>query len=79
MRFARAIQVLSRRTKNNPAPHRRTGGGEDRDRGGCAIVEGDVRQSLARKRLIVLDLGSLVAGARSVVNSQEREGGQRDH
>ena len=54
----RTIQVLSRRTKNNPVLIGEPGVGK------TAIVEGDVPEGLKNKRLISLDLSSMVAGAK---------------
>ncbi len=60
----RVIQILSRRTKNNPALIGEPGVGKTAIVEGLAqrIVQGDVPQTLIGKRLLMLDVGSLVAG-----------------
>ena len=60
----RVIQVLSRRTKNNPVLLGEPGVGKTAVAEGLAqaIVNGDVPENLAKKRLMMLDMGSLVAG-----------------
>lgn len=62
----RVIQVLSRRTKNNPVLIGEPGVGKTAIAEGLAqrIVAGDVPESLKHKRLVALDLGAMVAGAK---------------
>jgi len=62
----RVIQVLSRRTKNNPVLIGEPGVGKTAIVEGLAlrIVNGDVPEGLKKKRLVALDLGALVAGAK---------------
>ena len=62
----RIVQVLSRRTKNNPVLIGEPGVGKTAIVEGLArrIVEGDVSESLKDRRLVALDMGALIAGAK---------------
>jgi ATP-dependent Clp protease ATP-binding subunit ClpB len=84
----RTIQVLSRRTKNNPVLIGEPGVGKTAIAEGLAqrIVKGDVPESLKNKKLLSLDMGALIAGAKyrgefeerlkSVLKEVEAEAGQ---